>query len=221
MARRMVSGVEVVGGLAAVCALASVAFFGLAMGFDPGAGSELVERLVATDPTDAAFVRWGAVMDMLGYYLLPAAVIVAMRKRLTWAGPVSGDMATIAGIMYATIGAIGAGLLATTGPPLIEEGSRDSLLLLETVGNGVEGLWQWLEPLPFTVWAAGVTIALRTSRSRFALLFAVMALGGVLVWIGRLSGLEPVLVAGLILWLGPFPVVMATAGVWGHSRSAG
>ncbi len=138
-----------------MCAVASVVLFGLALGFDPGAGSELVERLRDAEPGDATLVRWAAVTDMLGYYLFPVALIVAVRERIPWSSTSSRDFATVAGVLYGTIGAIGAGMLASAAPPLIEGAAPGSRVVLQTLADTVEGLWQWLEPVPFTVWAGG------------------------------------------------------------------
>lgn len=205
--------VPVLGVGAALFAVASGVCFGLAIGFDPEAGAEL-ERLVDAEPGDAVFVRWGAITDMLGYYLLPVAVIVMVRKRIDWPTRPVGDLATVAGIMYGTIGAIGAAALASAAPPLIETGTTDAHLVLGTLTSIVEGLWQWLEAIPFVVWAGGVALALRPAHPRFSALFGVLALGGVLVWTGRIFDLEALLVAGLGLWLLPFPVVFATVAWW-------
>ena len=104
--QRLISFLGIAG---AVFAVASAVLFGSAFGFDPGAGSELVERLRDAEPGDATLVRWGAVTDMLGYYLLPVALIVVVRERIPWSSTSSRDLATVAGVLYGTIGAIGAG----------------------------------------------------------------------------------------------------------------
>ena len=205
---------RVMGLAAAVFAVASVVYFGVAMGFDPSAGAELVQRLATVEASDAVFVRWGAVTDMLGYYLLPVVVIVAVRKRIVWPNPTVRDVVTVAGVMYGTIGAIGAAALASAAPALIESGSTDAQLVLETLGRVVQGLWQWLEALPFIVWAGGVALALRPVRPVYSAVFGVMSLGGVLVWIGAIFELLPVLIAGLGLWLIPFPVVIGAVAWW-------
>nr|MBA2601704.1 hypothetical protein [Actinomycetota bacterium] len=185
----------------------------------PGAGSELVERLRDAEPGDATLVRWGAVTDMLGYYLFPVALIVVVRERIPWSSTSSRDLATVAGVLYGTIGAIGAGILAAAAPPLIESAAPGSRAVLQTLAETVEGLWQWLEPVPFTVWAGGVALALRVHQVFFSALFGLLAVGGVLVWVGRIFALEPVLIAGLIAWLIPFPFILATADWWDRSRT--
>jgi len=210
--------IPVLGITGGVFAITSALLLGSAIGFDPGAGAELVERIREARPSDAGVVRWGAIADMLGYYLLPAALVVILRDRLTWPSMFVRDLATVAGIVYATIGAIGAAMLAAAAPPLIESARPESRFLLGTVTRVVEGLWQWLEAVPFTIWAVGVALALRPSRPVAAAVFGVLALGGILVWLGRIFALDPVLIAGLALWLGPFPFVLATAGSW--SRGA-
>ena len=204
------------GGASAALAVTSALCFGYAMGFDPGAGAEMVERLGMISPGDAALIRWAAVADMLGYYLLPAVLVIFLRDRLAWTSPVWRDLASVAGVIYATVGAAGAALLAAAGPPLIEDGSEQALARLETLGYAVQGLWQWLEPVPFGVWMAGTALALRARLPRYAALFVVLSLGAALVWAGRVLGVEPVLVAGLVLWLAPFPFALATVARWGN-----
>ena len=208
--------IPILGIAGAVFAVASVVLFGLAFGFDPS-GSELVERLRDAEPGDATLVRWGAITDMLGYYLFPVALIVVVRERIPWSSPSSRDLATVAGVLYGAIGAIGAGMLAAAAPPLIESAAPGSRAVLQTLAETVEGLWQWLEPVPFTVWAVGVTLALRARQTFFSALFGLMTVGGVLVWVGRILAVEPVLIAGLIAWLIPFPFVLATASWWSRS----
>lgn len=210
----MITGrLSIVGGVAAGLAIASVVLFGLAIGFDPAAGAKLVEGFTTTAPSDASFIRWGAVTDMLGYYLLPAGLIVAVRNHVPWPNAAVRDVSTAAGVVYATIGAIGAGMLAAAAPPLIEAGVPGRLEL-EILARAVEGLWQWVEPIPFVAWATGMALAFRARASRWSWLFAVLGVGGVLVWFGRVLDIEPMVIVGLGLWLAPFPVAFATVGSW-------
>ena len=48
----------------------------------------------------------------------------------------------------------------------------------------------------------------------------VLAAGAVLVWVGRVLGIDPVLIIGLALWLFPFPFILAGAGMWGRGADA-
>ena len=212
-------GPTIAGVASAAFALASVALFGMAIGFDPAAGAETTERMVATSAEDAPFIRWGALTDMLGYYLIPAALIVAVRDRIPWPSPTIRDISTIGGIAYAVMGSIGAAALAAAAPPLIEAGS-EARLTLETLLRSVEGIWQWLEPIPFTAWAVGMALAFRGRTRLWFGVFAVLAVGGVFVWFGRVLDIEPMLIAGLAMWLGPFPFVVATVAKWAPGKTA-
>lgn len=203
---------------AAVFALASAALLGMAMGFDPAAGAELTQRILDADPADNDYVKWGALADMLGYYLIPGALIIAVRDRITWTSATARDVSTAAGAAYAVMGSIGAVVLAVAAAPLI--GDPNAALRLETVARIVEGIWQWLEPIPFTVWAIGMVLAFRGRSSLWFAAFIVLAVGGVLVWSGRILGIEPLLIAGLVLWLGPFPFVFAAIGSWVPGKTA-
>lgn len=204
---------------AAVFALVSALLFGFAIGFDPSAGAETTERMMEASPTDATFIRWGALADMLGYYLIPAALIVAVRDRIPWTSSTMRDIATVGFVAYAVMGSIGAAALASTVPPLIGAGP-DARLVLETLLRLVEGIWQWLEPIPFTAWAVGMALAFRGRSSLWFAAFSVLTMGGVLVWLGRILDVEPVLIAGLVLWLGPFPFVCAAVGWWASAGAA-
>ncbi len=206
------TAVAIAGLAAATFGIASVALFGLAIGFDPAAGAEMVQRISGADASEVGYIRWAALTDALGYYLIPAFIIVAVRNRLAWPSMATRDVATTAGVVYVTIGSIGAGLMAVVVPTLIESNADRAVLVSWLLS--VEALWQWIEPIPFTVWAAGTTLALRASSSAWSWIFLAMIIGGVLVWVGRVLGFDLVLIAGLISWLFPFPFVFAGVGSW-------
>lgn len=198
---------------AAALAVASVVLFGLAIGFDPAAGAETTERLVKVPSADSWLVKWGALADMLGYYLIPAGLIVAVRDRIPWTSSTARDISTVGGVAYAVMGSIGAVVLAAGAAPLIGDGPA-ARSTLEALARVVEGIWQWLEPIPFTAWAVGMALAFRGRSLRWFGMFSVLAVGGILVWSGRILDVGPILIAGLMLWLGPFPVAFALIGAW-------
>ena len=198
---------------AATLAVASVVLFGLAIGFDPAAGAETTERLANVSSADSWLVKWGALADMLGYYLIPAGLIVAVRDRIPWSSSTARDVSTAGGVAYAVMGSIGAAVLAAGAAPLIGDGPA-ARSTLEALARVVEGIWQWLEPVPFTAWAIGMAFAFRTRAPLWFGAFSALALGGVLVWCGRVLDVQPMLIAGLVLWLGPFPLAFAMIGSW-------
>ena len=210
---------SVAGIVSALFALSSAVLFGMAIGFDPAAGAETTVRFVAASSEDASFIKWGALTDMLGYYLIPAGLIIAVRDRIVWTSSTARDIATVSGVVYAVMGSIGAVVLAVAAPPLLG-GGLEARIVLETVARMVEGIWQWLEPIPFTVWALGMALAFRGRSSLWLAAFMALTAGGVLVWLGRVLDVEPMLIVGLVLWLGPFPFVFAAVAKWAPARAA-
>ena len=204
---------------AAFFAIASVVLFGVVIGFDPSVGAETFARIARTAPDEVGFIRWGAITDMLGYYLLPAGIVVAVRDRIPWPNATVRDVATSAFVVYATIGSIGTAILAAAVPSLVESGA-DGQLTLRSLLLVVEGLWHWLEPIPFAVWAWGMAFAFRGRSTMWSLVFGALALGGILVWLGRVLGLDALLIAGLGLLLGPFPFVFAAVAAWAPARES-
>jgi hypothetical protein len=194
-----------VGLAAAGFAAASVLFFGLALGFDPMVGTELVDRILETDTGDADALMWGAVFDMFGYYFLPAVVMIALRARLRWPSRLTADLATAGGLAYAVVGATGAAILAAAAPPLIEQGNTGAL---ETVARTVEGTWQWFEPVPFAAWAVGVALALRAGSSSLSGLFWLLSSGAALVLLGQVLDVTFLLAVGLTVWLPVLPLAV-------------
>ena len=74
-------------------------------------------------------------------------------------------------------------MLAAAAPPLIASDAPGSRVALQTLADTVEGLWQWLEPVPFTVWAGGVARAASPPR----LLLGIVRSSG-RRWRARLGG---------------------------------
>lgn len=95
----------------------SVAFFaayrwdlGAAVFGDPSA-------IIDGGPAAAAFLRWGAIGDMLFSYLLLVPLALYLHARLRPRKPWLADIGTIGALAYIFVGASGAAILAAVGPP--------------------------------------------------------------------------------------------------------
>ena len=130
--------------------------------------------LLGSEGHTADLVRWAALTDMFGYYLLliPLFVVTGMVLRRS-AGPIV-DLLTVAGLMYVVIGAIAAVVLATVAPPLIDafhdldpQDQRPMRLAFTTLVDAVyKGAWQTLEVIPLGAWAIGTgSILKRAGRT--------------------------------------------------------
>jgi hypothetical protein len=68
-------------------------------------------RLLGVGSSRAQLLRWGALTDMLGYYLLLVPLVVCVGSELRPRGGPIVDLFTVAGVLYAGIGATAAVVL--------------------------------------------------------------------------------------------------------------
>jgi hypothetical protein len=125
-------------------------------------------RLLGVGSLGAQLLRWGALTDMLGYYLLLVPLVVCVGSELRPRGDPIVDLYTVAGVLCAAIGATAAVVLAEAGPVLLhaydqaDPAARGGVALaFQVLTNAVyKGAWQTLEVLPLAAWAAGTGVLL-------------------------------------------------------------
>jgi hypothetical protein len=152
--------------------------YSAATGFSAGLSVD-PSKLLASGPGGASLIRWGSVIDMLGYLSI-APVVVYLRARYSAAPNV--DLFAAAGLAVVVIGSIGAASMATAAPPLIHEyaaasGAQKQLVLpaFATLYRAVVvGMWQTLETIPATVWLLGTASAARREGPRSVFLILVV-----------------------------------------------
>jgi hypothetical protein len=183
--------------MASVMVAAVYDFDATALAADPGMfparGSEV-----------AGLLRWGGVVDMLGYLALAPIVLylhgrlgATVSERVRASGLVS--LLTSSGLGFVLVGSIGAVLYASVGPPLLDASAVGSetaaaRVAFAALGNGVlVGLWGTLELPLLGVWLIGVGWLMRAEGRAFGWL-AVVAGVGALSYGARtaLSGRPPV-----------------------------
>ncbi|MDP8905428.1 MAG: hypothetical protein M3N29_08970 [Chloroflexota bacterium] len=152
------------------------ALFFVVYGFD----LELVRNpgaLVDHGGASPDLLRFAALVDMLGYLAL-APVVLYLHGR------VGNALVTFCGLAAATIGAIGASLMASAGPWLLEAsaGAPEAQAAARVAFGALEnivvvGLWGTLELFLLAIWIAGATWYVRTEDRAFAWIGAVAALG--------------------------------------------
>lgn len=132
-------------------------------GFDLGAFGH-PEALLGRNGETAAVWRIASMADMVSYLLFAPAIIYLHGRFSAVASQPAGHawvawLVTGSGLGFVLVGAIGAALMASVGPPLLELGQTDPaaarvafLTLLSGVGVG---LWGTLELLLLGVWLAG------------------------------------------------------------------
>jgi hypothetical protein len=126
-------------------------------------------RLVQRGAQAAELLRYAALTDMLGYYLFLVPLFVAVGRDLGRYGRGMGTLITVSGVMYATIGSIGAVVLGHVGARLLQSvgqaGSESAVeAFIVLVDAVVRGMWQTLEIIPAGAWALGSGMLLRRHR---------------------------------------------------------
>ena len=184
--------------------VASVMFLAL-YDFDIGVLAADPAALPARGPEVASLLRWGAVIDMLGYLAL-APIVVYLHGRLTTTASGQGqrswvvDLLTSAALAWVLVGAIGAALWASAGPPLLEasgpgsDSAEATRVAFSALANAVNvGLWGTLEWLLLPVWLIGVGWLVRAEGRSFGWLAILAGAGGLAYGVRTgLSGRPPV-----------------------------
>lgn len=184
--------------------IASAMFLAL-YDFDMGVLAADPAAIPARGPEVATLLRWGAVVDMLGYLAL-APIVVYLHGRLTTAASEQGrrswvvDLLTFGGLGWVLIGSIGAALWASAGPPLLEASAAGSKtaeaagVAFAALANAVNvGLWGTLEWLLLPVWLIGVGWLVRAEGRVFGSLAILAGVGGLAYGVRTgLSGRPPV-----------------------------
>lgn len=179
-----------VGGLSGVLFLAAGRFGPDAL-LDP-------MRLLESGSSRAQLLRWGALTDMLGYYLLLIPLFVCVGSELRQrAGPIV-DLLTVGGVLYAAIGATAAVVLAEAGPLLLraydqaDPAARDGIALAFRVLTDAvyKGAWQTLEVLPLAVLTGGTGVLLWGRRRLLGGIGITMGVLGLLSAVVRMTQVE-------------------------------
>ncbi len=179
------------------------------------------ERILEIGPRGAALLRWGLLADMLGYYLLLAPAGVYLYQRMKPRAPQRMTLATLGGLGYVLIGAMGAAVLASVLPPLIEaaaalpaeERGTVSTVAMSVINAVYGALWNPLEVLLAGAWWLGIRPLLRAERPGFARLTGLLGAAAWLDAAGFMLGLEPIFLLGLAGVLALVPVWTVWLGV--------
>jgi hypothetical protein len=170
-------------------------------------------RILGAGAGSAAFLRWAAVLDLIGYYLATAVLAYVLWRILRPRDPMVADLATLAAFGYALIGGAGAAVLAIVGPMLMNEyaiaaspGEQELIavqfdVLLEVVWRSI---WQFLDGILMAAWWLGIGFLVRADRPGLSRLsFALGVLAGVFSVLNALGigfGRDAVLGIVFALW---------------------
>jgi hypothetical protein len=171
----------------------SLIFYSAAAGFSTSLSVPPIQ-LLASGSSGANLIRWGSLVDMCGYLCIPS-VVLFLRDR--YAGAKLIDIYAIAGLALVVVGSIGAVVMATAAPLLInhyQTASPAERQALEFVFAAlyravVEGMWQSLETIPAAAWLLGTAIAARAEpRPVIFWILLMIGLANAGIAVLRLSG---------------------------------
>lgn len=156
--------------LAALMEAGSLVFYSAAAGFSSRLSVPPIV-LLASGPNGAKLLLWGSIVDLLGYLCI-APVVLYLRDR--FASVAFINLYAVAGIGVVVIGSIGAVVMLTAAPYLIDQyHSASSVakpsieLVFSVVYRAVVlGMWQTLEATLGAVWLIGTAVAARRQGAR-------------------------------------------------------
>jgi hypothetical protein len=177
-------------------------------------------RLLGVGSTGANLWRWSMIADLFGYYLLLAPIILLLRSRRAGRTDDWSELYSMSLLAYCLIGAIGAAVLASSTPVLIERyafGTPAGRAVLETVASTqadeiYRGLWNLLEVFVAAFGWIALGLDWRRSHPILAGLSLLAGTGALIDFGGSLFEVEALSLGGLGLYLVGAPLWAAWAG---------
>lgn len=178
-------------------------------------------RLLDMSNVDVGSLRAFMLLDMFGFYLLLAPMVLACHRFLAQRTPWAQTL-TACGLAYVLIGAMGAAILAAAWPSILAAhavaGPQEALILRSHFSLFTQlvydGLWNTLEVLLVGVWWCGLGLALwRTNRAfaLFTLLTGVFPLLDGVAGMLALAPLHEAMLMGYSVTSIVWPVVLGVA----------
>ena len=157
----------------------------------------------------ANFLRWGLILDMLGYYLPLLPIALFIQHWFKTKNPIWIRFYTICGLGYILIGATGAVALAVVQPPLINtyaQASVEQRALLETIFGTIwnivyGGMWNILGELLVGIWFLGIGLLLRSERRIIGIISMIVGVSALIDSLGNMVGMESLALVGLSVFI--------------------
>lgn len=200
--------------------LACLLFSLIAIDFNMDAFSDY-SLLLAQGEQSASPWRWAMLLDLFGYYLLIVPVVLYLRSWLIPKGREWMNLATIGLLTYSLVGAIGAVILATTLPPILEshaaalEPQRSALEATFTSWSTAvySGLWNLLEQLAGGIGWLIIGLILHNHYRKLALLTTALGISCLIDAFGSILGLEAIASIGQSVYLILAPLWAGILGI--------
>lgn len=203
--------------------LASIIFIFNAFNWDFETAFDPI-KAIAYQPDPSPMLRWGWLLDILGYYLLLAPVVIYLHHWLSQRAPLHSQLFAFSGLGYILTGALGAAVLAGTSQPLFAAyATGDSTqqiavaqVYATTVHAVLDGIWNLFSMLMGAIWWLGTGWLLRSERKWLALLFTAIGVASLVDVLGMVFQNELISTLGLniYLWFAPLGALWLGVVVW-------
>lgn len=165
--------------------------------------------LISIGPGGATWLRWGMILDVFGYYLPLAPLILHLWSSHRSHSPNFVNLYTACGLGYVLVGAMGASVLAAVLPPLIDQYAQAlpaQREVLQVVFSGFMnavylGLWNPLEVLLLAIWFLGMGPLIARERPMLGIVAQVFGCFGLLDVIGRIVNVDIIFYVGVFGFL--------------------
>ena len=169
----------------------------------------------------ANLLRWGLILDMLGYYLPLLPIALFIQHWFKTKSPMWIRFYTICGLGYILIGAVGAVALAVVQPPLINlyaQAPVDQRAMLESIFGSIwnivyGGMWNILGVLLVGIWFFGIGLLLRSERRALGIVSIIVGISALLDSLGNILGVNGLMMLGLILYILLAPIWALWLGI--------
>lgn len=168
-------------------------------------------KAIAYLPDPSQMLRYGWLLDILGYYLLLAPLAIYLEQWASTKSTLYSQLFTFCGKGYILCGGLGAAILAGTSEPIFSAyqtgatSAEHGAVFANTFHEVFDGIWNQFGMLLAAVWLMGIGWLMRPERRWLAWMTSLIGIASLVDFLGMALGMEMVSTIGLniYLWLGP------------------
>ncbi|MFN0175205.1 MAG: hypothetical protein ACKVU0_11200 [Saprospiraceae bacterium] len=204
-------------GLASIILVFSAFNWDFEAAFDP-------LKAIAYRPDPSSVLRWGWFLDLIGYYLLLAPVVIYLHYAWSNKAPMHSSLFAFLGLGYILTGALGASVLTGTTQPLFSAyntGDPAQQMAVAQIYSSIvhavmDGIWNMFSMLMGAIWWLGAGWMLRTEQKWLGLFLTFLGIASLLDVFGMAFQIEMISTIGLnyYLWFSPIGALWLGIIVW-------
>lgn len=189
--------------------------------FDPA-------KAIAYQPNPSTMLRYGWLLDILGYYVLLVPLAIYLQHWLSAKAPLHSQLFTFCGLGYIICGGLGAAIMAGTSEPSFsayQTGDATQQIAVaaafaNTFHEVFDGIWNQFSMLLGAIWLLGMGWLLRSERRGLAWMTSLIGIASLVDFLGMVLQMELVSTLGLnvYLWFWPIWALWLGLEVWRHKE---